>query len=680
MTASRFVRLHLPVLALAAVPLLLALRFGGYHPRHAGWAVLALGVAACVAAALGKLSALRSASGVATVAMLALVAWTTASITWADVSTHDAWVEGMRATGHAATFLLGGALLATARSFVRFATLVGAGIGLLALAALTRIAWSGAPLASFVAGRLDWPIGYAPAMAGFCLMGALLLLGVACGAQQRWQQARAPRELVAGGVALGGATACVAVALLAQSRGTLPALLVGVVVALLATPQRSAWLLRAGAAAVLLLAVGGRLAAPFRTQFDLRQAPFTEGADEAALGVLAETAARDAAGAALAITLVATLLGAALVPVGAWLATQLADVERRAGGRPLALPITSAVVALLAALLVVTADRDGSPARWAAEQWRGCVDPPERVDDPGTSSSYFANTGTGRCDYYRVALGAAAQRPLLGLGAGNFRGEYVRERATAEEPRVVHSLPLQLLAELGIVGALLGATVLACVIRAAVLFVASGPARDAAFAGAIGAIGYWTAHASIDWLWQLPAVTLPAMALGGGLVACVSPAQRAVQPRVVAPIAAGIALALVALVLPVTMADEALRRARDPELRERDPAAALAAARDAQSYDPGWAEPAITEAVLHFEAGRRSEAADAARRAVQLEPDSWSTHYRASGLIGLDDTVEGRAAFERARELNPRLPSDVRDDDLADRQSTDPDSLQNPDA
>jgi len=120
---------------------------------------------------------------------------------------------------------------------------------------------------------------------------------------------------------------------------------------------------------------------------------------------------------------------------------------------------------------------------------------------------------------------------------------------------------------------------------------------------------------------------------------------------------------------------------RDEAARERDAGAALAAAVDAQEFDPTWAEPAITEAILHAAAGRRKQAADAARRAVSLEPRSWSTQFRASGLIGLDDTADGRTAFQAARRLNPRLPADVTEDEgLAERGSTDPDSLQDPDA
>ncbi|MCW2922023.1 MAG: hypothetical protein JWL76_1897 [Thermoleophilia bacterium] len=673
MIDARLVRPWIAPFALALVPTLLALRFGGYHPRHAGWAILLLCAWACVELTRGRFSALRSVGGVASVTMVVLALWTTASIAWVDVSRHDAWTEAMRATGYAAAFLLGGVVLASARSYARFAMLTGVGIALVGLASLARMLGD-APLEGFVAGRLDWPIGYAPGMAGMSLFAMFLLLGVSVASEQRWLARRHALDLAASGLALGGAGMCAAIALLAQSRGTVPAVLVGIVVALVATPRRSTWLLRLGAIVLALVAVLHKLTAPFQTQFDLRQAPFTEGADAGALLRGAESAAHGAALATVLVAVALVAIGAALVPLGGWVTHRVGELEARAGVA-LAVPLAIVVVAIVATTLLV-----GGGRTWISDQWDGCVHPPERVNDPGSGTSYFANAGTGRCDYYSVALRSVPKHPLLGLGAGNFRGEYVRERSTAEEPRVVHSLPLQLLAELGIVGAALGVAVLSCVVLAARRFVRSGPSRDATFAGAIGALGYWTAHASIDWLWQLPATSLPALALAGGLVACVSAQQRQIRASTAAPFAAAALLVCVALVLPVAMADSALRRARDPKLQESNRAAAITAARDAQSYDPTWADPAITEGTLQFAAGRRDLAADAGRRAVRLEPRSWSVQYRASGLIGLDDTAEGLAAFQAARRLNPQLPADVTEDDDAEQDSgTDPDALQNPD-
>lgn len=664
------------MVVLAAIAPLLSLRFGGYHVRHAGWVVLGLAVWACVQAARGRLSAPRSVAGVATWALVALTGWTVASIWWADASRHDAWVEAVRTAGYAAAFILGGALLANARSYVRFVQLTGAGIALVGVATVIRLVGAEAPLKVFVAGRLDWPVGYAPGTAAMYAVGTMLLLGAACGVQRVWERTGRALDMLVGGLTLGAAGICTALAVLGQSRGTVPALAVAIVAALVATPDRTSWLLRAAPIVMGLLIIRPELAHVYQAQFDLRQAPFTPGADPEAALAAAERAARAAGGAVAVLGLALTVVGALLPPVVEWVQHAVRDrLPERPGASVLG--GVGAGVALLTSVVALAAP--GPPARartWVADQWHACRNPVAEVQDPGNASSYFATTGTGRCDYYRVAIGDLRQHPLHGVGAGNFRSTYVLERRTEEEPRVTHSLPMQLLAELGVVGGALGALALACVLLAAWRFVRSGGGRDPVFAGAIAAIAYWVAHASVDWLWQLTAVSLPAVVLSGGLVACISPAQRRVQPEVAAPLAAAAILAVIALVVPVTMADHALRRARDEGLRRDHPAEALAQARDAQRFDPTWAEPAITEGSLLLAAGKREAAAKAGARAARLEPKTWTVQYRSSGLIGLTDTVAGRAAFLRARTLNPRLPATTRTQGTTPGAASSPDSVQ----
>ena len=81
--------------------------------------------------------------------------------------------------------------------------------------------------------------------------------------------------------------------------------------------------------------------------------------------------------------------------------------------------------------------------------------------------------------------------------------------------RDVHSLELEQLAELGLVGLLALAAFLAGVLLAARTALRRDPA---AAAGAAAAALVWLLHASIDWDWQLPAVSLPALVLAGALV------------------------------------------------------------------------------------------------------------------------------------------------------------------
>jgi hypothetical protein len=84
-----------------------------------------------------------------------------------------------------------------------------------------------------------------------------------------------------------------------------------------------------------------------------------------------------------------------------------------------------------------------------------------------------------------------------------------------EVVRDAHSLPIETAAELGIVGLL-----------ALALFAGAvgwGAARayrldPVATAGPIAALAAWSVHAGLDWLWELPAVTLPALLLAAALL------------------------------------------------------------------------------------------------------------------------------------------------------------------
>jgi O-antigen ligase len=95
-----------------------------------------------------------------------------------------------------------------------------------------------------------------------------------------------------------------------------------------------------------------------------------------------------------------------------------------------------------------------------------------------------SNGGTGRTDLWRVGWRMVEARPVLGVGAGNFQdasihyllrpGLLERSDLIAGSNRVAHNTYLTVLAELGLIGALLFAALialaLACGVRAARLF------------------------------------------------------------------------------------------------------------------------------------------------------------------------------------------------------------------
>jgi hypothetical protein len=134
----------------------------------------------------------------------------------------------------------------------------------------------------------------------------------------------------------------------------------------------------------------------------------------------------------------------------------------------------------------------------------------------GSDPSRLRSLQSSRYDYWRVALDSFAGQPLRGVGASGFRVEWQRERNLPESARDAHSLYIETAAELGLVGVLLLGALFAGVAGAARRALARAPAMAAGPAAALTA---WAFHAGLDWDWELPAVTLPAIALSGLLIA-----------------------------------------------------------------------------------------------------------------------------------------------------------------
>jgi O-antigen ligase len=135
-----------------------------------------------------------------------------------------------------------------------------------------------------------------------------------------------------------------------------------------------------------------------------------------------------------------------------------------------------------------------------------------------------------RYDYWRVAGDAFAGEPIAGVGSGGFASEWLRERpADSLLVRDAHSLYVETAAELGLVG-------FACLVLLLVGAVLAGRralARDPLLAaGPAAALVAWGVHAGLDWDWEMPALTMPAIVLLAVLaLAADEPPQRAVSTR-----------------------------------------------------------------------------------------------------------------------------------------------------
>lgn len=119
-----------------------------------------------------------------------------------------------------------------------------------------------------------------------------------------------------------------------------------------------------------------------------------------------------------------------------------------------------------------------------------------------------------RASYWRVALNEYGAHPLLGSGAGTFARYWGRDRPSgAGSAQDAHSLYIESLAEIGPVG-------LALVAALFLVPLAAGfrSRRHPHAAVATGALVVYLVHAGLDWDWELPAVTLFALACAGALL------------------------------------------------------------------------------------------------------------------------------------------------------------------
>jgi O-Antigen ligase len=462
---------------LLAGPTALAFFAGGYFqgPRSwagAGvWAAVLLGLAAGARPPRGR-EALITLGGLAL-----LAAWTLLSIVWAPVQ-NDAYQAGQIAVLYVGG-LLGSSLVLRGRTLIEFSelalaagTLVVIGYGLAGRVVPGILSYATVPAAE---GRLNQPLTYWNAMGELAAIGLVLVARIAGDVAR-------PRALRAAAVA---AAAPLGVGLyLSVSRGALFAYFAGLVA--LVTIVRGREQLRAVVWTVAIAAIASAATSQLGGFASLE-------------GTLAH---RETQG-IIAFVIIVVVAGLGVAGTLAWAGAE---------DRPLALPrhssllATGLIVAGLAVAIVVGAhEREGTVAN-------------------GTSSR-LASLSSDRYAYWSVAIRAFRQEPLHGVGAGNWNVYWLRWRHLTESAQDAHSLPLQVLAELGVVGIVLLAIFVVGLALAARRALAHAPQT----AGAAAALVAYFAHAPLDWDWQMPAVTLVAIVLAGIVLAAASERPAALR-------------------------------------------------------------------------------------------------------------------------------------------------------
>ena len=575
---------------------------GGYYALATGILGAIVAVAAVTLLTLG-LTPSRPAVAAASM-MGALGAWSALSTAWGGLP-HASWrLAGLTLAG-AAALLVGSALAKRARAVVGG---VLAGITVHTIAVLATVGSGSAPTDWFRERQLEGSIGYHNGEATIFAMGLPLALWVASSGRRLERAAGSAVALL-----------LLAAALMTQSRGSLVAIALAIGLQL-AIARRA----RVAALAIVLAAAGVALFLSLRS------------VDRA----LVESRPLDDpvfTRHVLLVLLLALIVGALSLP-----SLPPVRLTRRQ---------TRALTGGAAGLLVVAAVVAASFIAPRLDQLRGPVTPETNPVSAAAGETRLTTfSASGRLELWAVALHMSEEEPVTGSGTGSFTRRWTIDRtnkdATVLQP---HSLELEMLAELGVVG--LG--LLGLAVGAVTWGILLGVRRDRAVGAAVaGSLLAFLLVASVDWVHSFSGLVIPAMLIAG---AAAGPGRRRVPS---APRALGYVVAL--LVTLGVLAGPALAQYQLDRARSRAETSAAEAweiAAAARSWDR-W-DPAVVEfqALLAERDGRFRDAAALYRRAATLSVRPWPLSYREAGALqqaGLSE--ETRAACQRAIAANPLDP------------------------
>ena len=136
--------------------------------------------------------------------------------------------------------------------------------------------------------------------------------------------------------------------------------------------------------------------------------------------------------------------------------------------------------------------------------------PPVASDTPSFVRTHLVSgSGSGRWQFWTAAVDQWQSAPVVGAGAGTFAAWWAEHGSLALFVRNAHSLYLESLGELGAVGFLLASAVWVggCAIGVRACRRLDGEERTS-LAGATAVALAFGVGAGVDWLWQLPAVSL----------------------------------------------------------------------------------------------------------------------------------------------------------------------------
>lgn len=623
------------VLPLALI-LYLGFNGGGFDTLVSGRVGIAIWWILLLAVAVGALPARRPGPLALTALALfaALALWTALSLRWTE-STEQTAIDVARIATYLGVFALA---LASRRAGTARWTVAAVAVGisvLIGAALLSRLQPGLIPAASETARflstgreRLSYPVNYWNALAVLVAIAAPLLAELASTSRRLWAQAAAAAMLPVLAVTIS----------LTLSRGGIATAIAVLVLYVAFAADRLPRL-----ATLLVGGIGSAVAVVLTHQ-----------RDAVVHGYAGPAGHREGDEVLLIVMTIAVLV--ALAQVGIALALRRGrprwtEIPRR----PATLATAATLGILLLAFLAV-----GGPGR-AADAWSDFKQP---STSPGQGAQRLSSVaGESRYQFWSSAIREFQSEPLTGTGANTFQFWWTRDTDVPETVPDTHSLYLQSLGELGIVGFLLligfAATAL---IGGTIVALRLGAARRSLLAAALAGASALFLASIVDWFWKIPVLPVSALfllsvaitATDCGPSGAPEQAGRHAPLRWPTRVAAG-AFALFAIVaITIPLAGTALVRESQDAARRGDLGGALEDARSAANVQPGAATPRLQEALVLERAGEFDRAVAAITEATKREPTHWQLWLIRSRIEAQAGRVDASlASYERARSLNP---------------------------
>jgi hypothetical protein len=611
-------------LGIAAAVFALSYANGGFAPTTRSYAGIAAWWLLAAGAAIGIASARAGVNRLALVSLgllSAFAVWILISTSWA-ADAEGAFAQFNQVSLYVAVLAIA---IVLARLVPAYVLVGGVALALSAIAGVALISrffpstfgvQQGIAALPTLQNRLSFPLGYWNGLGIEVALAYPLVFSLMVSRRSRVASTLAafPLPLFA------------AVMYLTSSRGAFVAAAVAVVVFALLTPRR--W---AALAAVVVAAGAGAVAVAVLVP----KKELVNGLTNTATGVHQGHHAALWIGIACVVT--------ALVWAGLWeLGSRVPSPSRRAGQ---ATAIGFAILVVVAIVLAhPVAKFDAFKSNAAIAQSHGT----------NTTNHLLTTSGSGRWQFWGAAISEFRAHPLNGGGAGSWGAWWLEHGSLPGVfTQYAHSLYLEALGELGIVGLLLiGAFVVVAVVGAvrSALELGSGEIAAAAACG----IAFFAA-AAYDWVWELSGIAVVGVGMLGFALGALSATQARAWGRVGAlrPV---LALVAVAAIIPqfVVLASGIHLRNSQAAVRARDATRARSEALAAKAIEPWAARPYLQLGLIAEAQHDYGKAAQWLDKAISRSRRDWSLWFRAARIQAERGAiVQARRDLDEARRLNP---------------------------